>query len=70
LRVEKVERLYAAADRLAEKYGKHTLHLGGSHLIERVGKGKRGEPTARETTRLPGESGRRHLGLPILHLDV
>lgn len=70
LRVEKVERLYAAADRLAEKYGKHTLHLGGSHLIERAGKGKRGEPTARETTRFPGENGRRHLGLPILHIDV
>lgn len=70
LRTGKIERLYEATDVLAKKYGKHTLHLGGSHLIEDVGKGKRGTPTAREATRLPGESKRKHLGLPILHVKV
>ncbi len=70
LRIEKVERLYEAADRLSEKYGKHALHLGGSHLIDRLGKGKRGEPTVRESTRLFGETERKHLGLPVLHVDV
>ena len=70
LRAGKIERLYEATDILAQKYGKHTLHLGGSHLMERRGTGKRGTPTAREATRLPGESARRHLGLPILHVKV
>lgn len=70
LRVKKIERLYEATDTLARKYGKHTLHLGGSHLMECRGPGKRGTPTARATTRLPGESRRKHLGLPILHVKV
>ncbi len=70
LRTEKIEQLYEATDILARKYGKHTLHLGGSHLIEHMGKGKRGTATAREETRLAGESERKHLGLPILHVKV
>ena len=70
LRAGKIERLYEATDTLAQKYGKHTLHLGGSHLVEHRGTGKRGTPTVREATRLPGESARKHLGLPILHVKV
>ena len=70
LKAEKIRDLYEAADSLSEKYGKHTLHLGGSHLIEELGKGRRGEPTVREQTLLYGESGRKHLGLPILHVKV
>jgi DNA polymerase-4/DNA polymerase V len=34
------------------------------------GKGKRGAPTVREETRLYGETKRKHLGLPILHVKV
>ena len=70
LRVDHTEHLYDAADRLASKYGKHTVHLGSSHLIESQGKGKRGKPTAREETTLMGESKRRHLNLPLFHIDV
>lgn len=70
LKVERVERVYEAADYLARKYGKHILHLGGSHLVERQGTGKRGEPTARARTRFRGESGRKHLGLPVLHVST
>jgi nucleotidyltransferase/DNA polymerase involved in DNA repair len=70
LRIEKIERLYEATDILAKRYGKHTLHLGGSHMIEEFGKGKRGAPTEREKTRFRGESKRKHLGLPIIHVKV
>jgi DNA polymerase-4/DNA polymerase V len=68
--VEKIRHLYAAVDEISSKYGKHTLHLGGSHAIETSGQGKRGAPTVREETRLFGETKRRHLGLPLLHIKV
>jgi len=70
LKAEKIRQLYEAADALGGKYGKHTLHLGGSHPIEVRGKGKRGAPTVREETRLYGETKRKHLGLPIMHLKI
>ena len=70
LKAEKIRDLYEAADSLSGKYGKHTMHLGGSHLIEERGKGARGEPTVREQTRLYGETKRRRLGLPIVHVKV
>jgi hypothetical protein len=57
-------------DEVSEKYGKHSIHLGASHFIEVLGKGKRGEPTAREKTRFPGETKRRHLSIPVLHMKV
>jgi DNA polymerase-4/DNA polymerase V len=67
---ERIRDLYGAADELGQKFGKHTLHLGGSHLIDKQGKGRRGTPTIREQTRLKGETRRRHLGLPLLHVKV
>ena len=70
LKAEKIRDLYGALDDLSSRYGKHTLHLGASHLLEVQGKGKRGEPTVREATCLFGETKRRHLGLPILHMEV
>jgi DNA polymerase-4/DNA polymerase V len=70
LRAEKARDLYEAVDALSEKYGKHTVHLGASHLIEVCGKGRRGAPTVREQTRLYGETGRKHLNLPILHIKT
>jgi nucleotidyltransferase/DNA polymerase involved in DNA repair len=67
---EKIRRLYEAIDEISGKYGKHTLHLGGSHAIETEGHGKRGAPTVREETRFFGETKRQHLSLPILHVKV
>ena len=58
------------ADELGRKFGKHTLHLGCSHHIDKLGKGRRGSPTTREQTRLKGETHRRHLGLPLLHIKL
>ena len=70
VKAEKIRQLYEAADTLSGKYGKHTLHLGGSHPLEVLGKGKRGVPTVREQTRLCGETKRKHLGLPIFHVKT
>ena len=70
LKAEKVRSLYEVVDEISRRFGKHSLHLGGSHDMEVVGKGKRGVPTARETTRLFGETKRRHLGLPVWHGKV
>ncbi|HYA13681.1 MAG TPA: DNA polymerase IV [Syntrophales bacterium] len=70
VKAEKIRHLYEAADTLGGKYGKHTLHLGGSHPIEVFGKGRRGAPTVRDQTRMYGETKRKHLGLPILHVKT
>ncbi|HAJ27019.1 MAG TPA: DNA polymerase IV, partial [Syntrophus sp. (in: bacteria)] len=70
VRVDKVRTLYEAMDEISRRFGKHPLHLGGSHAIEVSGKGKRGESTFRENIQLFGETKRRHLGLPILHVKV
>ena len=70
LKAERVHDIYRVMDEVSEKYGKHSLHLGASHLIEVFGRGKRGEPTAREKTCFSGETKRRHLSIPILHVKV
>ena len=70
LQAEKIRDLYNVADELGQKYGKHTLHLGSSHLIDKLGKGHRGTPTVREQTNFKGETQRRHLGLPVLHVKL
>jgi nucleotidyltransferase/DNA polymerase involved in DNA repair len=70
LRAEKIRDLYGVADELGKKFGKHTLHLGSSHPIDTLGRGRRGSPTVREQTMLKGETRRRHLGLPLLHVKT
>jgi DNA polymerase-4/DNA polymerase V len=67
---EKIKELYNVADELGKKFGKHTLYLGSSHPIEQLGKGRRGSPTVRDQTRLKGETRRRHLGLPLIHVKT
>lgn len=70
LRAEKIRGLYGVADELGKKFGKHALHLGSSHPIDTLGRGRRGSPTVREQTQLKGETRRRHLGLPLLHVKT
>lgn len=70
IQAEKIRDLYNVADDLKQKFGKHTLYLGSSHLIEILGRGRRGKSTVREQTQIKGETGRRHLGLPLLHIKL
>jgi DNA polymerase-4/DNA polymerase V len=70
VRPEKIRELYKGVDFVCRKYGKHSLHLGGSHLLEKQGRGKRGESTTRRRTLLFGETKRKHLPFPIIHLGV
>ena len=70
LKAEKVRDIYSVMDEIGSKFGKHSLHLGASHLIDVLGKGRRGEPTLREQTRLIGETKRKHLNIPVLHIKV
>ena len=70
VQAEKIKELYNAADQLGKRFGKHTLHLGSSHLIEKLGKGRRGSPTIREQTQFKGETRRRHLSLPLIHIKT
>ncbi|MDD5475828.1 MAG: DNA polymerase IV, partial [Syntrophales bacterium] len=70
LRAERIQDIYKVMDEVSAKYGKHSVHLGASHFIEVLGDGKRGEPTSRDTASLFGETKRRHLPIPILHLKV
>jgi DNA polymerase-4/DNA polymerase V len=70
VRAENVRRLYEAVDAVRGWYGKHALHLGGAHVIDVKGKGRRGEPTVRDRTTFFGETKRKHLGLPIIHVKV
>ena len=50
---------------MSRRYDKHALHLGGSHLIEVRGNGRRGAPTIREDTCPFGKTRRKQLGLPL-----
>ncbi|HNY51592.1 MAG TPA: DNA polymerase IV [Smithella sp.] len=70
LQAEKIRSVYNVADELGRKFGKHALHLGSSHPIDTLGRGRRGNPTVREQTRLKGETRRRHLSLPLLHVKT
>jgi DNA polymerase-4/DNA polymerase V len=70
LQAEKVRDLYEAVDEMREKFGKHCLHLGAAHPIDALGKGRRGTPTVREQTTFFGETKRKHLPLPVLHVKV
>lgn len=67
IKAERISKSYEAIDAINHKYGKHVVHLGASHLIESMGRGKRGVPTVREQMQLLGETKRKHLALPILH---
>jgi DNA polymerase-4/DNA polymerase V len=70
VKAERVNDLYKVVDEINAKFGKHSLHLGASHFIEVFGRGRRGETTAREKTRFFGETQRKHLCIPILHVKV
>jgi DNA polymerase IV len=68
LRFTKLRRIYEAMDSLAERFGKHAVHLAASasahgtpqHVKER------GDVPLRKQQRIKGETGRIHLNVPFL----
>lgn len=67
-KIDKLTRLYEAVDQVAAKYGKHGLHSAAAHKANKTPQHvlQRGDVPLRKLSRLPGESRRKHLGLPLL----
>lgn len=72
VRVEQMARVYQAMDHLAERYGRHTVHLGASLLARRQAQhaGERGTPVPRQQDLVQGETRTQHLGLPRMEIAV
>lgn len=68
LQLEKWERAYRAVDGLRERLGKHTVFLGGALAAHRMPQHmqSRGDMPWRKRTRLPGETTRLHLTIPLI----
>lgn len=70
--LNKMEKIYAGIDALAEKFGKHTVHIGGSqkaHAFEQH-EGERGDAAWRKTIQLKGETSRIRLNIPLMSLSL
>ena len=63
-----MKKVYLQIDKMDEKYGKHTIFLGSSFLAMNnpAHKNERGEKVQRVQFLLKGETGRRHIGIPML----
>ena len=68
LQIEKMEKIYQAVDQIAEKFGKHAIHLGTSTQAhqEKQHSANRDNTTLRKQNRLQGENERLHLGMPLI----
>jgi nucleotidyltransferase/DNA polymerase involved in DNA repair len=68
LRLQKLERVYQAIDSLAERWGKHCVHLVGSTAAHKTPQHvlARGDIPQRKLSRIKGESKRKHLSIPML----
>lgn len=70
LKIEKMERMSHAIDEINKRYGKHTLSLGTSLLLDQHRTTARDDRPTRKTCLLPGETPRRRLKIPRLMLPV
>lgn len=67
IKLTQMKKVYSAVDALAKKFGKHTVHTGGSLVAQRVQHtGNRGVQALRKETSLKGERGRKRLNIPML----
>jgi len=72
VQVEKLKQVYKAIDGIAEKMGKHKIHIGASllantkvqHLYDR------GDIPVRKMERLKGETKRKHIAIPLIMKKV
>lgn len=66
-KIQKFQRLYAGADKVSAKYGKHTLFLGTSFQAQKFGAHltDRGDDPERKEMLFIGETKRKRIGLPM-----
>jgi len=71
-RIEKMDRIYDAVDRLSEKFGKYTVHHAASlpTKLQALHEGERGDIPGRVRDLFRGENKRQRLGLPVVHIKV
>jgi hypothetical protein len=69
-RNERDRRLFATVDRLAKRFGKHTVSLGRSGLILRPQRVPEADLPFRKKNLLPGETRRKRLAIPMWNLKV
>ena len=72
LKTVRLKKLFDGVDKIRQRYGKHTLYLGSSHLANRFTQhqGERGDEPARKRLLLKGETKRRRLGIPMFIGEV
>ncbi len=70
--LEKMRKVYEAVDKLSSKYGKHAVVTASSLAAHKIPQHlhQRGDITQRKQTRLPGETKRQHLSIPLLLGEV
>ena len=70
LKIEKLKSLSKAADRLNNKFGKHTLHLGSTEFLKTRNSSihPRSNVSERKLELLKGENFRKRLNIPLLRL--
>ena len=71
-RIKALRELAECTDQINALYGKHTLHLGSTHALERNRQhlGQRGDLAARKMTLLKGETFRQRLKIPVWDVRV
>ncbi|MBU0744891.1 MAG: DNA polymerase IV, partial [Gammaproteobacteria bacterium] len=59
--------VFAAVDEVAARFGKHKVFLANGVQIPKQHEGPRGKVSFRRLEKLPGETERQHVSLPLLH---
>jgi len=70
VRIEKLADISSAMDRINSAYGKHTVHIAAAGLVDRESSHPRSELPWRKTGLLPGETARKHIGIPLMKIRV
>lgn len=72
IRTIEMKKLFEGVDKMRERFGKHTLYLGSSHLAHEFGAhlDERGDDPLRKRVLLKGETKRRRLGIPMFLGEV
>jgi len=72
VKIEKLEKIYSAVDRLSGRFGKHTVHHAASlpTKLQAQHEGDRGDVPQRKGDLFKGESKRQRLGLPMLNIKI